>query len=91
MTSTACLRGYVATWELRDKLLSLKMIEREEFDEKKKGYAKLDITNRIFPDTNLKCEKGALQQETLVDNKLTPPLSPGDRPLPQPPFKTPAK
>jgi len=42
-------------------------------------------------DLYLKCEKGALQQETLVDNKLTPPLSPGDRPLPQPPFKTPAK
>jgi hypothetical protein len=37
----------------------------------------VDITNRIFPDTNLKCEKGAVQQETLVDNKLTPPLSPG--------------
>ena len=126
-TSTACWRGYHATWELRDKRLYLKKIEREELDKKKKDYIKVDITKRIFPEASppieatwftgtirmpqgaplsyahlgfesiyerdlyLKFEKGVLKQETLVDNKLTPPPGLGGGRLPPPPPKTPAK
>jgi hypothetical protein len=49
-TSTACLRGYVATWELSDNQLYLQKIVREEYDPANQSYRNVDITNRILPE-----------------------------------------
>ena len=52
MASTASWSGYWATWELRDKRLFLKKVEREEFDKMKNDYIRVDITKRIFPEAS---------------------------------------
>jgi len=49
MTNTACWRGYVAEWEIRDERLFLTKVTRDDFDPKKEEIIVDDISERLFP------------------------------------------
>lgn len=54
--NTACWRGYVASWEIRDDRLYLQKIVRDEYDPKRDDFFEQDITKRIFPNRSLPIE-----------------------------------
>jgi hypothetical protein len=54
--NTACWRGYLASWEIRDDRLYLQKIVREEHDPQKDDFFEQDITKRIFPNRTLPIE-----------------------------------
>lgn len=55
-TSTACWRGYIASWELRADRLFLTQITRREFDSKGDQYVERDISKKVFRRQSLPIE-----------------------------------
>ena len=49
MTSTACWRGYIATWEVRNESLLLKSLGKENFPNDDEIPIPLQ---KVFPDSN---------------------------------------
>jgi len=49
-TNTACWRGYIGLWEIKDGFLFLTKLERDEWTDPAKDSEVMDITHRVFPD-----------------------------------------
>lgn len=52
MTNTACWRGYVASWEVRNGTLYLTEITRDEWDPDTQEVEYKDISKKIFPNAS---------------------------------------